>query len=91
MRTHLCQQLTESHIDQTVTLSGWVLNRRDHGGVIFIDLRDRSGRIQIVADPDYPEPFAIADNARNEYVLVVTGRMQARVDYDELDNTTRQS
>ena len=80
MRTHLCQQLTESHINQTVTLSGWVLNRRDHGGVIFIDLRDRSGRIQIVADPDYPEPFAVADNARNEYVLMVSGRVRARPD-----------
>lgn len=78
MRTHLCQQLNQSHIDQSVTLAGWVLNRRDHGGVIFIDLRDRSGRIQIVADPDYPEPFAIADKTRNEYVLSVSGRVRAR-------------
>ncbi|WP_424948447.1 aspartate--tRNA ligase [Candidatus Spongiihabitans sp.] len=78
MRTHLCEQLNQSHIDQTVTLAGWVLNRRDHGGVIFIDLRDRSGRIQVVADPDYPAPFAIADKSRNEYVLAVTGRVRAR-------------
>ena len=78
MRTHLCGQLNESHIDQTVSLSGWVLNRRDHGGVIFIDLRDRSGRVQIVADPDYPDPFSVADSARNEFVLTVTGRVRTR-------------
>ncbi len=78
MRTHLCEQLNESHIGQTVTLAGWVLNRRDHGGVIFIDLRDRSGRVQVVADPDYPEPFGIADKSRNEFVLEVTGRVRAR-------------
>ena len=78
VRTHLCEQLNQSHIDQTVKLAGWVLNRRDHGGVIFIDLRDRSGRIQVVADPDYPAPFAIADESRNEYVLSVTGRVRAR-------------
>ncbi len=80
MRTHLCQQLNESHIQQTVTLAGWVLNRRDHGGVIFIDLRDHSGRVQIVADPEHPEPFAIADSSRSEYVLAVTGRVRARPD-----------
>lgn len=78
MRTHLCEQLDQSHIDQTVELAGWVLNRRDHGGVIFIDLRDRSGRVQVVADPDYPAPFATADKSRNEYVLSVTGRVRAR-------------
>lgn len=78
MRAHLSEQLDQSHIDQTVTLAGWVLHRRDHGGVIFIDLRDRAGIIQIVADPDYPEPFAIADSVRGEYVLSVTGRVRAR-------------
>ena len=78
MRTHLCGNLNESHIDQTVSITGWVLNRRDHGGVIFIDLRDRSGRVQVVADPDYPEPFAIADSARNEFVLSITGRVRVR-------------
>ena len=78
MRTHLCEQLSQTDVDQTVTLCGWVLNRRDHGGVIFIDLRDRSGRIQVVADPDYPQPFAIADKSRNEYVLEVSGRVRAR-------------
>ncbi len=78
MRTHLCEQLDQSHIAQTVKLAGWVLNRRDHGGVIFIDLRDRSGRVQVVADPDHPVPFAIAEKSRNEYVLAVTGRVRAR-------------
>jgi len=78
MRTHLCGQLDESSIDQEVQLAGWVLNRRDHGGVIFIDLRDRSGRVQVVADPDYPAPFAVADASRNEYVLEVKGRVRMR-------------
>ena len=78
MRSHYCSQVGESDVDQIVTLNGWVLNRRDHGGVIFIDLRDRTGRVQVVADPDYPEPFGIADSARNEYVLAVSGRVRYR-------------
>lgn len=78
MRSHLCGEVSAADIDNIVTLNGWVLNRRDHGGVIFIDLRDRSGRVQVVADPDMPEPFAIADSARNEYVLAVTGKVRNR-------------
>ena len=78
MRTHLCGRVAESDIDQTIVLAGWVLNRRDHGGVIFIDLRDRSGRVQVVADPDSPAPFAVAEEARNEFVLEVTGRVRRR-------------
>ncbi len=78
MRTHLCGQLDQSHVDQVVTLAGWVLSRRDHGGVIFIDLRDRSGRVQVVADPDFPDPFEAADRARNEFVLAVTGKVRMR-------------
>jgi aspartyl-tRNA synthetase len=70
--------LNDSNIGQEVSLAGWVLNRRDHGGVIFIDLRDRSGRVQVVADPDMPEPFALADKSRNEYVLAVTGTVRQR-------------
>ena len=61
-----------------VCLAGWVLNRRDHGGVIFIDLRDRSGRVQVVADPDIPDSFSVADSSRNEYVLWVRGRVRVR-------------
>ena len=78
MRTHLCGHLDENLIGESVSVTGWVLNRRDHGGVIFIDLRDRSGRVQIVADPDYPAPFEIADASRNEFVLSVTGRVRVR-------------
>jgi aspartyl-tRNA synthetase len=78
MRTHLCGQIGEADIDQVITLNGWVLNRRDHGGVIFIDLRDRSGRVQVVADPDMEDPFAVADGVRNEFVLSVTGKVRRR-------------
>ncbi len=78
MRTHLSGHLNLDDVGRTVSLAGWVLNRRDHGGVIFIDLRDRSGRVQVVADPDAPAPFAAADQARNEFVLGVTGTVRRR-------------
>ncbi len=78
MRTHLAKDLTESLIDTRVSLCGWVHRRRDHGGVIFIDLRDRGGIVQVVADPDLPEPFAAADGVRSEFVIGVTGRVRAR-------------
>ncbi len=78
MRTHLCGEINESHIDETITATGWVENRRDHGGVIFIDLRDRGGILQVVIDPDTPEAFQLADASRNEYVLQITGLVRAR-------------
>ena len=78
MRTHYCGELNQSHLDQTVTLTGWVNTNRDHGGVIFIDLRDKSGIAQIVADPDETQAFQNADASRNEYVLKVTGRVRHR-------------
>ena len=78
MRTHLSAQLGVADIGRTVAVAGWVQNRRDHGGVIFIDLRDRAGQIQIVADPDAPAPFAIADQSRNEFVLCARGKVRAR-------------
>jgi len=78
MRTHYCGHLNREHIGQTVTLCGWAHRRRDHGGVIFIDLRDREGMAQIVIDPDTPEAFAIAETVRNEFVLKITCKVRAR-------------
>ena len=78
MRSHYCGQLNESLVEQHVTLCGWVHRRRDHGGVIFLDLRDRDGIAQIVVDPDTPEAFASADRARSEYVLKIEGRVRLR-------------
>ncbi|MCL6270229.1 aspartate--tRNA ligase [Sansalvadorimonas sp. 2012CJ34-2] len=78
MRSHYCGDLNLSHDGQTVTLCGWVHRRRDHGGVIFLDLRDREGITQVVIDPDTEEAFALADKARSEYVLKVTGRVRPR-------------
>ena len=78
MRTHYCGSLTEAQIDQTVTLCGWVHRRRDHGGVIFLDMRDRDGLVQVVIDPDTPEAFATADKVRSEFVLKITGRVRRR-------------
>ncbi len=78
MRSHYCGQLDTSLLDQEIELYGWVHRRRDHGGVIFIDLRDREGLAQIVFDPDREEAFAIADSVRNEYVLRITGKVRNR-------------
>ncbi len=78
MRTHYCGDIREDHLDSEVTLCGWVHRRRDHGGVIFIDLRDRAGLVQVVFDPDREEAFATADRVRNEYVLRITGRVRRR-------------
>jgi len=78
MRSHYCGEVNTAHIDQTVEFSGWVNRRRDHGGVIFIDLRDRSGLVQVVYDPDLPEVFATAEQVRNEFVIRVKGRVRAR-------------
>jgi len=78
MRTHYCGELSAKLVDRTVTVCGWAHRRRDHGGVIFIDLRDKEGLAQVVCDPDRPEAFQIADRVRNEYVLRVTGRVRRR-------------
>ena len=80
MRTHYCGHLNRSHIGQTVTLCGWAHRRRDHGGVIFIDLRDREGMAQIVIDPDTKDAFAIAESVRSEYVLKIVCKVRARPD-----------
>lgn len=80
MRSHYCGQVTAKNIDETVTVCGWVHNRRDHGGVIFMDLRDARGVLQVVVDPDTAEIFALAEQVRSEYVLQVTGRVRNRPD-----------
>lgn len=78
MRTHYCGSVRETHIDETITVCGWVDRRRDHGGVIFLDMRDREGIVQVVFDPDTEEHFERADKVRSEYVLKITGRVRAR-------------
>ncbi|MFD2228923.1 aspartate--tRNA ligase [Alkalimarinus sediminis] len=78
MRSHYCGAINESHIDQEVTLYGWVHRRRDHGGVIFLDLRDREGMAQVVVDPDTEEAFAKAESVRSEFVIAIKGRIRRR-------------
>ncbi len=78
MRTHYCGQVTAADLDQSVSLCGWVHRRRDHGGVIFIDLRDREGLVQVVCDPDRADMFAIAESVRSEYVLRIEGLVRRR-------------
>src|SRR5262245_18540627 len=78
MRTHYCGELTAALVEGTVTLCGWAHRRRDHGGVIFIDLRDREGLAQVVCDPDRKEAFAAAERVRSEYVLRITGKVCRR-------------
>ncbi len=78
MRSLYCGELNTAHLDREVTLCGWVHRRRDHGGVIFVDLRDHTGLVQVVFDPDTPDIFATAERIRNEFVLQVTGRVRHR-------------
>ncbi len=78
MRTDYCGFINKKHLGQTVTLFGWAHRRRDHGGVIFIDLRDREGLVQVVIDPDTPEAFASAEKVRNEFVLKIIGKVRER-------------
>ena len=78
MRSHYCGELRAALIDRTVTLCGWAHRRRDHGGVIFIDLRDREGLAQVVCDPDRQEAFRVAERVRNEFVLRISGKVRRR-------------
>ena len=78
MRTHYCGLVGAAQLEQTISLCGWVNTRRDHGGVIFIDLRDREGLVQIVCNPTRPEVFAVAEKIRNEFVIRVTGKVIRR-------------
>ena len=86
MRSHYCGLVTEALTGQTVTLCGWVNRRRDHGGVIFVDLRDREGYVQVVCDPDRPEMFKIAEDLRNEFCVQITGLVRARPEGTTNDN-----
>ncbi len=88
MRTNYCGLTTEAQLGQTVSLCGWVHRRRDHGGIIFIDLRDREGLVQVVCDPDRPEVFKTAESIRNEYCLKVTGRVRSRPEGTTNENLT---
>ena len=78
MRTTYCGLVSEALLGQTVTLMGWAHRRRDHGGVIFIDLRDREGLVQVVCDPDRAEMFEVAEGVRNEFCLKIVGKVRAR-------------
>ena len=78
MRTHYCGLVTEALMGQTVQLCGWVNRRRDHGGVIFVDLRDREGHVQVVCDPDRPDMFKAAEGLRNEFCVQIKGLVRAR-------------
>src|SRR5690349_17751078 len=78
MRSHYCGQVNETLIGQEVTVSGWVHRRRDHGGVIFVDLRDREGLVQLVFDPDRKEVFTDAERLRSEFCIRVKGKVRAR-------------
>ena len=86
MRSHYCGLVTEALLGQTVTLCGWVNRRRDHGGVIFVDLRDREGYVQVVCDPDRPEMFQTAEDLRNEFCVQIKGLVRARPDGTTNDN-----
>ncbi len=78
MRTHYCGAINRAHLNQTVTVAGWAHRRRDHGGVIFIDLRDRAGMVQVVCDPDHAATFKIAEDIRSEFVLRISGQVRLR-------------
>ena len=78
MRSEYCGLVSRKHLGRVVTVQGWVHRRRDHGGVIFIDLRDREGLLQIVCDPDNPNTFNTAETLRNEFVVSITGKVRPR-------------
>lgn len=86
MRTHYCGQVTETLVGEEVEVCGWVHRRRDHGGVIFVDLRDRDGIVQVVYDPDHPQVFETAERVRNEYVLRCKGKVRFRPEGTENPN-----
>ena len=78
MRTHFCGELTKDNLNNEIKLCGWVNRRRDHGGVIFLDIRDKKGIAQVVINPETVETFKVAETIRNEFVLKITGKVLAR-------------
>ena len=78
MRSDYCGLISRKQLGEVITVQGWVHRRRDHGGVIFIDLRDREGLLQVVVDPDTPDTFKTAETLRNEFVVSVTGKVRER-------------
>ena len=78
MRSHHCSDVNETMIDTTTTVCGWVHSRRDHGGVIFLDIRDRSGLVQVVYEPELSDVFAIAEKLRHEFVVRISGIVRPR-------------
>src|SRR6187551_3069126 len=78
MRTHYCSTVDESSLDKEVTVCGWVHHRRDHGGVVFLDIRDRSGLLQVVYEPENKDTFSSAEKLRSEFVVRVTGIVRSR-------------
>ena len=78
MRTNYCGEISADHIGSSITICGWLHRRRDHGGVIFLDIRDKTGIVQAVFNPDHEEAFKIADGCRSEFVLSITGKVHAR-------------
>ena len=86
MRTHYCGKINETLIDDTVTFCGWIHRRRDHVGVIFLDVRDREGLVQVVFDPDTNDAINVADSVRSEFVVQITGRVRGRPEGATNDN-----
>ena len=80
MRTHHCGKLNKDHLNNEVTICGWIHRRRDHGGVIFLDVRDTTGIVQVVVNPENDQAFKIADEIRSEYVIKATGIVEVRPD-----------
>ena len=80
MRSHYCGEITSKNLDQEVTICGWIHKRRDHGGVIFLDVRDIKGICQAVINPDNAESFSIAETLRNEFVVEISGLVKARLE-----------
>jgi aspartyl-tRNA synthetase len=88
MRTHYCGKLNKDHLDNEVTICGWIHRRRDHGGVIFLDVRDTTGIVQVVVNPDNDQAFKVADEIRSEYVIKATGLVEGRPDDSQNEQLT---